>query len=357
MIVNKPSSRWREAVLALGTVLALAALAGCQVREHVPSSLRVLLNPQRQSLQYRRLVLPNQLRVILVSDPTAERSAAAMTVGAGSLEDPPDHQGMAHFLEHMLFLGTEKYPEPGSYQAFMASHAGYSNAFTADDHTTFFFQVADAAYPEALDRFSQFFIAPTFAQEYAQRELNAVASEHAKNMEDDFWRVRQIQRDQFNPAHPIHQFGTGNVATLRGVGQQALRAFYEREYSANRMTLALVGSASLDALERLARQHFGAVANRNLPELHYPQTILAPQPALRLLTVDPVRDVRSLTMEFPLPPVQQLYRTKPLDLIGFVLGHEGKGSLLSALKAQGLATSLSAGEDEGTRDYASFSIT
>ena len=116
---------------------AIALLAACQPREHQPGSVESLLAPERQAAEIRRIVLPNQLRVLLVSDPKADRAAASMSVGAGSLSDPADHPGMAHFLEHMLFLGTEKFPQPGAYQQFIAKNAGMTNAFTSDDQTTF----------------------------------------------------------------------------------------------------------------------------------------------------------------------------------------------------------------------------
>jgi insulysin len=99
------------------------------------------------------------------------------------------------------------------------------------------------------------------------------------------------------------------------------------------------------------------VADRKLPVNRFPTVYLEQKPALRLITVDPVADVRSVSVEFPMPSVETEYRAKPLSLIGFVLGHEGKGSLLSLLKAEGLATSLSVGYGDGTPDYASFHAT
>ena len=93
-------------------------------------------HPQRQ---YRRFLLPNQMKVLLISDPVLQRGAASMTVGTGSIHDPSEFQGLAHFLEHMLFLGTEKYPDPGSYQKFVSIHGGFSNAFTAEERTNYHF--------------------------------------------------------------------------------------------------------------------------------------------------------------------------------------------------------------------------
>lgn len=64
---------------------------------------------------YRPLLLDNQLECLLISDQDAQKSAAALSVGVGSFLDPHEAQGLAHYLEHMLFMGTEKYPEENEY--------------------------------------------------------------------------------------------------------------------------------------------------------------------------------------------------------------------------------------------------
>ena len=69
--------------------------------------------------EYRALVLENGLQVILVSDPESDKAAASMDIDAGSNSDPAAFEGLAHFLEHMLFLGTAKFPESGEYQEYI----------------------------------------------------------------------------------------------------------------------------------------------------------------------------------------------------------------------------------------------
>jgi len=122
--------------------------------------------------------LKNGLDVLLVSDPDVHRSAAALSVGTGYLYDPKDKAGLAHYLEHMLFLGTKKYPAVGSYKKFLDSHSGGSNAYTSGNITNYFFQVSHDGFNEALDRFSDFFKAPLFDKTYAEREVKAVNNEH-----------------------------------------------------------------------------------------------------------------------------------------------------------------------------------
>jgi hypothetical protein len=79
---------------------------------------------------YEYVQFDNGLQALLVSDPEAEIGAAALDVRVGSFYDPAEYAGLAHFLEHMLFLGTAKYPEQGEFSAYLSSHGGSSNAYT-----------------------------------------------------------------------------------------------------------------------------------------------------------------------------------------------------------------------------------
>jgi len=110
--------------------------------------------------QYKALTLSNELQVLLVSDDQAKKSAASLDINIGSGSNPKDRAGLAHFLEHMLFLGTEKYPNAAEYKQFISTHGGSNNAFTSYDHTNYFFDINPQQFEQALDRFAQFFIAP-----------------------------------------------------------------------------------------------------------------------------------------------------------------------------------------------------
>ena len=79
---------------------------------------------------YRALTLGNGLRAVLISDPAADKAAAACAVAVGHLADPPGLAGCSHAVEHLLFLGTTKYPAEDGYKAFLKAHGGGSNAST-----------------------------------------------------------------------------------------------------------------------------------------------------------------------------------------------------------------------------------
>ena len=174
--------------------------------------------------------LGNGLDILLISDPDVHRSAAGLAVGVGHLHDPVEKQGLAHYLEHMLFLGTKKYPEVGSFKKFLDEHSGGSNAYTAGAITNYFFQVSHEGFNIALDRFSDFFKAPLFDKTYSEREVKAVNNEHQKNKLNDGWRGNFVSQQISEPGHPLTKFGTGNKDTLSGDNRPALLDFYKKYY-------------------------------------------------------------------------------------------------------------------------------
>lgn len=91
-----------------------------------------------------------------------------------------------------MFMGTKTYPSENEYSKYLSSNNGASNAWTAMTSTNYFFDVAPEALEGALDRFSGFFIEPLFAEDCTEREINAVNSEHKKNIQHDLWVGRSL---------------------------------------------------------------------------------------------------------------------------------------------------------------------
>lgn len=91
-----------------------------------------IIKSRNDKREYLSGKLENELEVLVVEDKNSDKSAVSLTVEVGSLADPKDYNGLAHLLEHMLFLGTAKYPDPSDYKAFLASHGGTANACTTE---------------------------------------------------------------------------------------------------------------------------------------------------------------------------------------------------------------------------------
>ena len=339
----------------------LALLAACsqpQVQE--PTFPLSPTQSPNDDKEYRYIELDNGLRALLVSDPGTDKAAASLDVYVGSASNPKDRGGLAHFLEHMLFLGTDKYPDSGEYARFIAEHGGSRNAYTGFEHTNYFFDI-DAAYlPEALDRFAQFFISPRFDAEYVSRETNAVHAEYQMGLNTDARRNLDVLREISNPDHPYSILAVGTNETLADRPGDSVREdlldFYAKYYSANLMALSVLGDESLDELEAMVREIFAPVPNHNVVIEDITAPLQKPEQLPMTVYIQPMATARSLSMSFAMPDYRDRYRAKPLSYIGNLIGHEGEGSLLSLLKEEGWAEGLGAGMGIAYRGGSAFNI-
>jgi insulysin len=127
--------------------------------------------------------------------------------------------GLAHFCEHLLFMGSTQFPQENAYSEFIHAHGGNTNAWTAASNTNYFFSIGADHLSGALQRFSGFFHSPLFEASCTTRELNAVNSEHKKNAQSDMWRAFQVSKALSRPGHPYAKFGSGNLHSLTYAGR------------------------------------------------------------------------------------------------------------------------------------------
>lgn len=312
---------------------------------------------------YRGVQLDNDMKILLISDSTTDKSAAALDVNVGHMSDPEYLPGLAHFCEHMLFLGTEKYPSENEYNKYLSEHGGGSNACTFSDNTNYYFDIVPEFLPGALDRFSQFFLCPLFTEGATEREVNAVNSEHEKNIPNDSWRVDQVDKATSKPNHAYNRFGTGNKFTLdtlpkeKGINiREELLKFHETWYSSNIMSLSVLGKESLDELEEMAVKMFCNVRNKNVEAPRWPEHPYGPDQVQVKGYIVPIKDLRNLNITFPMPDLHEHYKSGPGHYLSQLIGHEGPGSLLSVLKAKGWCNSLMGGARRGPRGFGFFVI-
>lgn len=151
------------------------------------------------------------------------------------------------------------------------------------------------------------------------RELRAVDSENKKNLQNDQWRLHQLDKSLSNPNHPYCHFSTGNLETLksrpeaRGVDvRKEFMAFHDKHYSANIMKLVVLGREPLDTLEAWVAELFARVENKNLPQKRWEKD--QPFEENELLTqifAKPVMESRSLDITFPWIDEEYHFETQP----------------------------------------------
>ncbi|CAA7060592.1 unnamed protein product [Microthlaspi erraticum] len=313
--------------------------------------------------EYRRIVLKNSLVVLLISDPETDKCAASMNVGVGYFSDPEGMDGLAHFLEHMLFYASEKFPEEHSFLKYVMEHGGSANAYTTTVRTNYHFDVNTDCFSEALDRFSHFFIKPLMSADATMREIKAVDSENQKNLLFDDIRMRQLRKHLTREDYPNHKFSTGNMETLhvrpeaRGIDTRSeLLKFYDEHYSANIMHLVVYGKEKLDKTQGLVEEMFQEIRNTNKAVPRFPGQPCTPDHLQILVKAVPIKQSHKLRIVWPVTPNIHHNEEAPCRYLGHLIGHEGEGSFFYALKTLGWATKLFALEADWTIEYSFFKV-
>ncbi|PKI18005.1 insulinase family protein [Colwellia sp. 12G3] len=320
----------------------------------------MLKQSPNDSKQYQAITLDNGLRVLLIHNDETAKSAAALAVNVGHFNDPRDRQGLAHFLEHMLFLGTKNFPDGSEYQKFISQHGGNHNAWTGTEHTCFFFDITATHFSSALERFSEFFIAPLLADDFVVKERENIDAEFTLKLKDDIRRLYDVHKDTINPKHPFSQFSVGNLDTLadrcgKNISKE-VQAFFQQFYRADYMTLALEGPQELDELKRFAEQLFSPIQPAQAPLPTISQPLYLPIHQKIKIDVCPVKNDHQLIISFAMESIDQYYQDKPESILAYLLGHEGEGSILSLLKKHQWALALTAGSGINGSNFKDFNI-
>lgn len=341
-------------------LLSLFCVAGQSLaQDAIATSVSQVIKSDLDPRNYRYLILPNQLRVLLVSDPQTQSAAAALNIAVGSNQNPVDRPGLAHFLEHVILLGSQTYPG-NEYQDFIARSGGSHNAFTQAENTQYYFTLDQQALEPALDRFAQLFIAPVFDAAAIEAERKVLDAEFSSNYLDDARRETDVLRELFNSRHPASGFAVGNSELLADFPEDFIRddliEFYNQWYSADRMSLVVLGSQPLTQLQTWVETKFSKIPLREqLDPAPYP-SLFEPGFLPASVEVASEKKLRRLVFRFPVPLSQKSLLSKPYDYISHMLGHENKGSFISMLKDLGWAENLHAGLDVKSRQNGFFQI-
>ncbi|MBH0040893.1 insulinase family protein [Pseudoalteromonas sp. SWXJZ10B] len=333
------------------SAIALAVLSGCSNTASVSVAPQAsllsdtLVVSPNDNREYKTLKLANDIEVILVSDPSAEKSAAALSVGVGLLHDPMSQQGMAHYLEHMLFLGTDRYPDTKGYSDFMTKNGGAHNAYTWLDITNYMFKINNDAFDEGLDRFSDFFKAPKLYPEYTDKEKNAVNAEWSMRREMDFFGQFKLARKMMGD-HPANRFLIGNLETLGDKEGSSLHKetvdFYNKYYSSNIMKVALISNLSIAEMEQKAQKYFADIKNKNIEKPTVTAKLDFDNAGGKRVFYAPNEDVKQLQLDFTIANNNSEFALKPNRFVAYLLSNEMPGSPAQLLRDKGWVSQLSA---------------
>lgn len=209
-------------------------------------------------------MLDNGMQVIVVSKRIAPVVTHMVWYKVGSIDEPQGRSGIAHFLEHLMFKGTEKVPA-GRFSEIVAQNGGRDNAFTSYDYTGYFQSIAsdrlDLVMELEADRMRNLILDP----DQIETERDVVLEERRTRTENSpASRLREQASAAFYRNHPYGRPIIGWEHEIRAITPEDLEAFYDRWYAPDNAVLVVVGDVTMDDVLPLAEKHYGAIPARNV---------------------------------------------------------------------------------------------
>ena len=212
----------------------------------------------------RRTVLPNGLRIVTESVPGVRSVSFGVWVGVGSRDETPRQMGSAHFLEHLLFKGTER-RSAWEISSVIEAVGGEMNAFTTKEYTCFYARVLDDDTALAVDVVCDLVTHGLLETADIESERAVILEEIAMNEDDPADVVHDLFMDTYYGPSPLGRSILGTQDTIRGLSPRGIRSFYQRNYVPSRIVVSAAGSVDHDEIVRLVRRAFDHVEGEGDP--------------------------------------------------------------------------------------------
>jgi len=294
---------------------------------------------QNDKREYYYESLSNELEYVIVYDKDSKMCGSCLNVHVGSINEKVD--GLAHFLEHMVFMGSTKYPESNDFMKNISENGGITNASTSETNTMYYFTIHPSSFLDSLDKLSQFFIDPLLKKEMVQREMNAVDAESKKSLTDDGWISMEILKQLLVPNHPLNHYTCGDLDSLNIPNiHSELKSFHDDKYQARYMKLVVYINEQIDqpALHKQIAETFGTVPNNYKVSVDRNYGTLLENN--RLIQYVPHKDDDTLTVVFEFNNPAKLL-DKPFYFITYIMGSEVQFSLYELLLNEGYVINCS----------------
>ena len=305
-----------------------------------------------------QFVLPNGLQVVVIPDHRAPVVTQMVWFKVGAMDDPQGFSGLAHFFEHMMFRGTKSVPGD-QYARTLTRNGGENNAFTTQDYTAFYEQIARDRLKLAMDLEADRMANLDLSEPNVNTERDVVLEERRMRVDDNPQALADEQVDAaLFLSHPYGRPVIGWPGEVRRIGRAEAQDFYNHHYAPNNAILVVAGDVSVDDVRATAAAAFGRVPARPLvPRVECAQPARLAE--TRLAVSDPNAKV---------PYFSRVYRVKgyaeaapgqaeALDVLAGLLGEDSNSALYRKLVVEKkLATEVGASYDGNSRDNGKFTI-
>jgi len=300
--------------------------------------------PQFDTRDFVGGALENGIKYVIIHDSLLTSSFISIAVNIGTFGCPKGYDGLPHFLEHMLFMGSRKYPNVNHYFEKLNQYGGFSNAYTDFLETVYYFNVLDHGLLEIIDIFSRFFIDPLFNKDAIAKEINSVDSEHQKNINSDGWRHMQLLLDLSDDNTPINIFGTGSHNTLNKPGiLDKLIEFYKKYYISTNISICIASSKTHREILTLIENTFGHIKK----PITKSNTLVIPKPCYtknkgKIIYMKSLMNIYDVSYNYEIPYQLVYLYSKDFSIFTSILTIQSEESLYFHLKNMGYIKNISA---------------
>lgn len=278
-----------------------------------------------------RYTLPNGLTVLLKRDASAPVASVQVWVKTGSIHEGAHlGAGLSHYLEHMLFKGTER-RAGREISATVQAHGGYINAYTTFDRTVYYIDVPAENTAVAIDLLADATLRSTLPAEEVAKEKDVILREIDMCLDDPDQRLGQALFETAFRTHPYRQPIIGHRDVFAANSREDLMAYYRERYAPNNLVVVIVGDIDLAATRAAVAEHFGSVARRRLAPVLVPDEL--PQLARRDAHLFEDVQVSRCGLGWQVPGLSHP-DSPALEMLAMVLGHGDSSILWQAIREE-----------------------
>lgn len=280
-------------------------------------------------------ILDNNIKYVLINDENLDQSYISVSVNIGSYHNPKNYQGLAHFLEHMLFLGSVKYPKINYFSDKLNEFGGFSNAYTDNLETVYYFNVYTLGLKEIIDIFSRFFIDPLFDKTSIDKEINAINNEYLKNINNDNWKLNQFMNNIYNTDSNINIFSTGSKESLNKPDiLDIMIDFYNINYISSNISLCIASSLSINEMYNIINDSFGKIIKKEKKKFIITKPLLT-ENMNKIFYLKSISDIYNLTYIWEIPIEEEYLYTKDFEILSLLLLDKSHNNLYFHLINEG----------------------
>ncbi len=286
-------------------------------------------------------LLKNKIKSICVSDDKINKSYIVACVNVGSTCNKKYYDGLAHLLEHMCFITSKKYQNKGYIHNKALEFGGYSNAFTDDIHTVYYYEIFTKHLEEMMEIFSDFLFNSELKEEYILDEMKNVDSEHKKNLNNDNFRIYNIEHLLCDEKSEYNGFFTGSIETLNKKDiRDKMYKFYKKFYVPENISLCIISELEINKIEKLTKKYFEHFKNgKKTPKLKLLKPIYTKNISKTFL-INSVNKTFQIKYIFETQKINKYVETKVFSYVSFLLNLDMKDSLSDFLKINNYIKSL-----------------